>query len=84
MLAKRENLDILNDDQLIMILMKHSSIDKIPHVLFIPLGEIQHRLCIPLRRLTQTLPLGVLTDAFKDSPHRVGQFLDPIVGLFGS
>ena len=75
MLAKTENVDILHNNQLIVILVKNSPVDQIPHVLFVTLCEEHHGLCVSIRRAQKTFAVWVFTDAFEDRAYGAGEFL---------
>lgn len=66
MLAKRENLDILQKNQLIMSLIENRIVDNILDVLLIPLREEQHSLRISLWGPEKTLTIGVLTKTLEN------------------
>jgi hypothetical protein len=81
-LAQRVHLDILDNDQLIMIFVEDRAVDQIPHVLLIPLREIEHRLRVPLRCLAQALPVRIFPDTLQNRLDGSRQLLDALVGLF--
>ena len=63
MLAKREDLDIIDDNELIVILMEYCSVDKIPHIFLISLRKEHHSLGISLRRSSKPFSFRVLAHA---------------------
>ena len=69
MLAQREDLDILHNNELVVVLMEDSTIDNVTHVLLVSFGEEEHGLCISIRRITQSFALRVFSYAFKNSLH---------------
>ena len=75
MLAQRENLDIFDDDKLIMIFMKDSSIDQVTDVLLIAFSKVKHGFCIALRRSPQTLSVWIFPYTFEDGGYSSFQFL---------
>lgn len=80
--AQREDIDILYNDQLIVVLMKNSSIDQISHVLFIAFCEVEHGLCISLGSFPETLSFWILPDTFENGLHSSGEFLNSLLSLF--
>lgn len=82
-LAQREHLDILDDNQLIVIFMENSTVDEIPNILLVSLCEVKHSLGVSLGRLPQSFSLRVLSDAFQNSSHSTGQLLDALFVLLG-
>lgn len=40
MFTQRENLNVLHDDQFIVIFVENGTIDQIPNILLVALGEI--------------------------------------------
>ena len=79
--AKRENVDILDNDQLVVVLVEDGAVDQVPNVLLIALGEVEHGLGISLWGLAKTFSLGILSDTFKNGPDSSGQLLNSLVGL---
>ena len=69
MLTQRENLNVLDYDQLIVIFMEHCPVDQVAHVLLVPLGEKEHGSRVPLRRTAQPLALRVLTEALENGAY---------------
>lgn len=80
-LAKRKNVNVLDNDQLVMVLVEDGAVDQVPNVLLVALGEVQHGLGISLGGLTKTFSLGVLSDTFKNGSDSSGQLLNSLVGL---
>ena len=81
MLTKRININILHNNQLIMILMKHRPIHNVPQILLIPLRKPHHRFRIPLGRAVQTLPIWVLPYAFENRPHGARKLCESSFGV---
>ena len=73
MFTEREDFDVFHDDQLIVVLMEHSTIHNVPQILLIALGEEEHSLCISLRRLQQTFSVGIFPYTFQDRPDSAAQ-----------
>lgn len=65
MLAQREDLDIFDNDKLIMIFVKDSSIDQITDILLIAFSKVEHGFCIALRRPSQTLSVWIFSYTFQ-------------------
>lgn len=72
MFAKREDLDILNDNQLVMILVEHCTVDKVPYIFFVSLRKEHHSLSISLRRTPKSFSFRVLANALQNCLHRTG------------
>ena len=64
MLTKREHLYILHYNQFIMIFVKYSTIDQIPHILLVAFREEQHSLRVSLWCTSEAFPFWILTNAF--------------------
>lgn len=82
-LAQREHLDILDNHQLVMILMEDRTIDKIPYILLIALGKVEHGLGISLWGLAQALSFRVLSDTLQNRPNSSCELLNALLCLFG-
>lgn len=63
-LAKRKDLNILDNYQLVMVFMKHSIVHNISQVLFITLSEVHHGFGVTFRCLEEALSVWILTDTF--------------------
>lgn len=74
-LAEREDLDILHNDQLVMVLLEDGAVHQIPDILLIALGEEEHGFGVALWSTPQPLPLRILPYAFQDSRDCALQFL---------
>lgn len=83
MLTKRIHLNILHNNQLIMILMKHSPINNISQILLIPFRKKHHRFRVSFRCTVQTFPIGILADAFEDRADGAGEFRESSFGFGG-
>lgn len=59
MLAKRKDLNVLHNDELIVVLVKNCAIDDVKKILLVSLCEKQHGFRIALRSLEKTLAVGV-------------------------
>ena len=70
MLAKRENLNVLDNDELVVVLVKHRPVDNVPNVLFVALCKIQHCLGISFRRAADAFSVRVFTDTLQNGSHR--------------
>lgn len=69
MLAQRENLNIFDNDKLIVIFVKDSSINQITDVLFIAFGKVKHGFCIALGRPSQTFSVWIFSYTFQDGRY---------------
>lgn len=83
-LAQREDVDILDNNQLIMVLMEDRTVHQVPDILLIALGEVKHSLGISQGSLAETLALRVLSNAFEDCPNGSRELLKSFFGLFRS
>lgn len=75
MLAQREDLDIFNNDKLIVIFMKDSSVDQITDVFLIAFSKVKHGFCIALRRPSQALSVWIFSYTFQNGGYSSFQFL---------
>lgn len=66
-----------------MVFMEDSTIDKIPHVLLIALGKVEHGFRIPIRRFPEAFSLWVFPEAFENCPDSSGQLLDALLVFLG-
>ena len=80
-LAQRENFNVLDDDQLVMILVEDGAVDNLAQVLLISLCEKQQRLCVAIRCVQQPLPVWVLSNALEDGSHGAGQLRQTLLLL---
>merc|ERR1712176_1126745 len=83
MLAHGEDLYVLDNDHLVVILMKDSPIHDIPQILLIPLREEHHCLCISLWCLEQTFTVWIFAYAFEDRADGACEFVKAGFGFFG-
>ena len=67
--AQREDLDIFDNHELIMIFVEDCSVDQVTDVLLIAFGEVKHGFCIALRRPSQTLSVRIFTYTFQNSRY---------------
>jgi hypothetical protein len=67
-LAKRRELNIFHDYQLVMIFVKHRAVHDGVQVLFVAFCKEEHCLRIALWCIKQTFSVGVLTNAFQNRP----------------
>lgn len=67
MLAKTEDLNVLDNNELIVILVEDSAINNVPQVLLVALGEVHHSFCITFGGTVKTFSFRVLSDAFEQS-----------------
>jgi len=58
-LAQGKDLNVSHNDQLVMVLVEDGAVDNVPQVLLVALCEEEQRLCVPLRRVQQSLAVGV-------------------------
>jgi hypothetical protein len=82
-LTQGEDIDVFHNDQFIVILMENRSVDQIPNIFLVALGEVEHGLRVSLGGLAEPFSLWVFSNAFKDCPHSSSKLLDPFFGLFG-
>lgn len=66
MFAQGENLDIFDNDQLIVIFMKHCPIHQIADVLLVALGEKEHGFGISFWRTPKSFTLRIFAYTFED------------------
>ena len=67
-LAKRRELNVSYDYQLVVIFVKHGAVHDGVQVLFVAFRKEEQCLCITLWCIKQTLSVGVLTYAFQNRP----------------
>lgn len=82
-LAKTENFNVLDNDQLVVVLVENRAIDNVPQILFITLCEIHHSFCVTLGRTMKTLSFRVLADALEKSAHCSRKLFLTCCGLLG-
>lgn len=82
--AKREDLNILDYNHLIVSLVKDGIIDNVFDVFLVPFGEEQHGLRITCGRIKNAFPVGVFTDAFEDGSDSLAHLLEPFGGLLAA
>ena len=80
-LAKRENIDILDDHQLIVIFVEDRTVHQVPHVLLVALGEVKHGLGISHGSFPETLTLRIFSDALEDCPDCSRKLVETFFGL---
>jgi hypothetical protein len=79
--AKRIDVNVLDNDQLIVILVEDSAVDQVPNILLVTLGEVKHGLGVSLGCLTKPFSLRILADAFENRADSSGQLLKSLFGL---
>lgn len=77
----REDIDVLDNDQLIVVLVENSVVDQVPNILLVALGEIEHGLGISHGGLTKSFSFRVLADTFQDCADSSGHLLKSLLGL---
>ena len=82
-LAQRKHLNVLDHDQLVVVLMKHSPVDQVPNILLVPLCEEEHGFCVALWRATEAFALWILADTLEDGAHGALELGQACGGLFG-
>lgn len=82
MLAECKNVDVFDDDELVMILVKDCIIDNVTQVFLVSLCKEHHGLGIALRRAVQALALRIFAKAFKDGTNCAGKLLMTILRFF--
>ena len=75
MFTQRENLNVLDDYELIVVLVEHCTIDQIPDVLLVAFGEEKHSLCKPIRRPSKAFSLRIFANALEYGSNSACQFL---------
>ena len=75
MLTQREDLNVFDNDELIMIFVEDCSIDQITDILLIAFSKVKHGFCIALRCSSQTLSVWIFPYTFQDSRYSAFQFL---------
>ena len=75
MLAQRENLNIFNNDELIMIFVEHSSVNQITDVFLIAFSKVKHSFGIAFRGPSQTLPVRIFSYTFQNGAYSSFQSL---------
>lgn len=80
-LAHREDIDVLDNNQLIVVLVEDSVVDQVPNILFVALSEIEHGLGISHGGLAKSLSFRVLADTFQDCADSSGHLLKSLFGL---
>ncbi len=64
MLAKRVDLNVPHNDELIVVLMKYCSIHDVAQILLVSLREEHHSFRVSIGRLQKALPVWIFTNAF--------------------
>lgn len=75
MLAKTEDLNVLDNDELIMILVEDSAVNNVPQVLLVALGKVHHSFGITFGGSMKTLSFWVLSNALEQSADCSGELL---------
>lgn len=83
MFAHREDVNILDDDQLIVVLVEDSIVDQVPNILLVALSEIEHGFGIPQGGLAKSFSFRILADAFQDCADSPRHLLKPLFCLLG-
>lgn len=65
-LAHREDLDVLDDHELVVVFGEDGVVDDALEVLFVAFGEVEHGLCVARWSVQEALTVGVFADAFED------------------
>lgn len=66
MFAQGEDLDIFDNDQLIVIFVKHGPIHQITDVLLVALGEEEHGFGISFWRTSKSFPIWIFAYTLED------------------
>lgn len=66
-----------------MIFMEDRTIDKIPNILLITLGKVEHGLGISLWGFAQALSFRILSDTLQNRPDSSCKLLNALLCLFG-
>ena len=75
MLAQRKDLNVSDNDKLIMVFVKDSSIDQITDVLLISFCKVKQSFCVALGRTSQTLSVWIFSYTFQDGRYSSFQSL---------
>ena len=81
--TEAEDLDIFDNHQFVVVLVKDSTIDQIPHILFVAFREVHESFRVPFRRSAQTFSLRVLADTFEDGSNSARELVETSLGFFG-
>ena len=81
MLAQREDLDIFDNYELIMIFVEDGPIDQITDVLLIALCKVKHSFSTALRRPSQTLSVWIFSYAFQNGLYSAFKSLQSLFSL---
>jgi hypothetical protein len=81
-LAKREDINILDNHQLIMVLVEDGAIHQVPHILLVTLGEVKHSFGISHWGFAETLPFWIFSNAFQDRSDSSRELVKSFLGLF--
>lgn len=81
-LAQRKYLNVSYNHQFIVVFVKDGSVDDIPQVLLVTLGEEEQCLCVPLGCVQQTLTIWILAQTLKHCPYSARQLLQILRLLF--
>ena len=76
-LAQAEYLDIFHDNHLVMSFVEYGIVDDISHVFLVPLGEIQHGLCVAVGGGQDAFPVRVFSDTLQDGTDSAAHLLQP-------
>lgn len=81
-LAKTEDLDVLDDDHLVVTLLENGVVDDVANVLLVALGEEEHGFGVTSRGVADTGPVRILADALEDGADSGLELLQSYGGLF--
>lgn len=84
MFAQAEHFNILHNYQLVVILMKYSTIDNVPQILFIAFREEHHGFCVALRCAIKSFSIRVFADTLQHSSYGTRKLLQALLLLLWS
>ena len=76
MLAKREDLNVPHNDELVVVFVEDCAVDNVAQVLLVALGEEEQRLRISVWCVEETLAVGVFAQALQHGPDGARQLLE--------
>ena len=81
MLAETENFYVFDDDKLVMVFVKDSTVNKVSHILFVAFCEVHKSFRISFRRFSQAFSFWVFADALEDRADSVSEFVESNLGF---
>lgn len=84
MLAKTEDFNVLDNDELIVVFVEHRAVHDISQILLITFCEEHHSFCVPLGGTVQSLSIWVLANTFEKGAYSARQLFESLCSLFRS